>query len=132
MNYYEDPSSWVLRVREVVEVKVSDLPPVPPVPLHNGRLPPQPKTPRVYKEVRVCSTEGCGRALNLGRWKTQGDTCGTCKREAKRKAREHVEELKTQHVSSQDEIERQLNDDTPLPDDDDEAGWAKLLGAEAS
>lgn len=73
--------------------------------------PPEPEAPRVApKEPGVC---GCGRSLNLGRYKTGGDTCGTCKREAARAEKARL----PAYVSSWDELERQLNDPTPIEGD---------------
>lgn len=56
----------------------------------------------------------CGRALNLGRYKTTGDTCGTCKKAEKQKERDRL----PWYVRSEEELEQQLNDWTPLEDDD--------------
>lgn len=55
----------------------------------------------------------CGRALNLGRYKTEGDTCGTCKKAAAQKERDRLPWYVTP-----EELERQLNDWTPLEDED--------------
>jgi len=64
-------------------------------------------------EDRVCVL--CDRSLNLGRYKTEGDTCGTCKRERKMAERERAPWYVTP-----EELARQLEDDSPLPEDDDD------------
>lgn len=51
----------------------------------------------------------CGRPLNLGRYKTAGDTCGTCKRERSIAARERLPWYVTP-----EELARQLEDETPI------------------
>jgi ribosomal protein L37AE/L43A len=54
----------------------------------------------------------CGRALNLGRYKTGGDTCAKCKHEQARAAKPQPP-----MYASFEEVARQLEDTTPLPDD---------------
>lgn len=54
----------------------------------------------------------CGRSLNLGRHKTGGDTCGTCKRELVRATR-----VQPPMYASFEEVARQLEDPTPIDGD---------------
>lgn len=58
---------------------------------------------------RYCA---CGRSLNLGRHKTEGDTCGQCKREEQRAKR-----VQPPMYASFEELAAQLEDETPLDDD---------------
>lgn len=79
--------------------------------------------PRVEREVRVdpnivlgpehpgvCA---CGRPLNLGRYKTKGDTCGTCKKDKARAERE----ARAWHATPE-EVERQLAETMPVEEFD--------------
>lgn len=70
------------------------------------------RLPEPRPEDRECA---CGRSLNLGRYKTEGDTCGTCKRERRMAERERAPWYVTP-----EELARQLEDDSPLPEDDDD------------
>ncbi len=105
---------------------------IPEARLHNGKAPPAKKAGAhaAAPEIRYCTDPRCNdggdpRPLNLGRHKTQGDTCGTCKRRAKREARD--EEIRREQASR---IAAELEDDSALPDDGDVEGW-KRLGFEA-
>lgn len=71
------------------------------------------RLPEPRPEDRVCVL--CDRSLNLGRYKTEGDTCGTCKRERRMAERERAPWYVTP-----EELARQLEDDSPLPEDDDD------------
>lgn len=74
---------------------------------------PEPK--RVARPPKRPTHCDCGRSLNLGRHKTEGDTCGTCKRENARARRVH-----RPMYCSFEELERQLEDHSPLPEDGDD------------
>jgi uncharacterized Zn finger protein (UPF0148 family) len=72
--------------------------------------PPERDVPAVTViEAGYCA---CGRSLNLGRHKTGGDTCGQCKKEQTRARRSQPP-----MYSTFEEVARQLEDPTPLPDD---------------
>jgi hypothetical protein len=82
-----------------------------PMPYLRDRTdPPERDIPAVVQEKPdYCA---CGRSLNLGRHKTGGDTCGQCKKEQTRARRSQPP-----MYSTFEEVARQLEDPTPLPDD---------------
>jgi hypothetical protein len=59
---------------------------------------------------RFCTN--CDRPMNLGRYKTDGETCGTCKKLERRRHR-----VVPPMYASFDEVARQLEDDSPIPGD---------------
>lgn len=119
---------WQEALPKSKEVDPKSLPPPPTPRLHNGSEPRRGKK-KAKPDVRYCVR--CEeRPLNLGRYKTQGDTCGTCKRELRTEEREKKRQEQPEYAVDQADLERQLNDQTPLPDDDDEEAWARLLNSE--
>lgn len=65
----------------------------------------------------------CGRSLNLGRYKTEGDTCGTCKREQRRASRPQGPAYASIQAAAAD-LESTLSQeefDRLLDDEDDDA-----------
>jgi hypothetical protein len=113
-------------IDRLLEDRFNALPPPPTPRLHNGSTPRQSKKPK--KPLPRFCTRCEERPLNLGRYKTAGDICGTCKKELKAEARQKQSGGGAEYIESPEELRRQLADETPLPDDDDEEAWAKLLG----
>lgn len=108
--------------RERREIDVSQVPPLPPAQMHDGRLV-GPTKARNQASERVCANDECGRSLNVGRYKTQGPLCAQCRKAEERKQREALP-----WYATPEEVARQLEDEAPLPDDPYSQAWAAKKG----